>query len=151
VPNVYVLYPINNRFFHNMKRVLFICEGNVARSHIAEAFYNFYAGNKLATSAGVSDVGAKYNYTPRSDVIEVMQEKGIDITSQKIKQIKPENIENIEDIIVLCDPNVLPTFIKKSGKNIVMKRIKDPFKANMEDLRKIRDDIESFVLELLKV
>jgi arsenate reductase (thioredoxin) len=42
-----------------MKEVLFICEGNVGRSQMAEGFYNHYAGQKSATGAGIDDVGKK--------------------------------------------------------------------------------------------
>lgn len=60
-----------------MKKILFICAGNVARSQMAEAYYKHITRAALATSAGVLDfTPAKYGH-PISGVIKVMNEEGI--------------------------------------------------------------------------
>ena len=33
-------------------KVLFVCRGNVGRSQMAEAYYNFFTKSNMATSAG---------------------------------------------------------------------------------------------------
>ena len=68
-----------------MKKILFICAGNVARSQMAEAFYNYFTDSLDAISAGVLDfTPAKYGH-PIPEVVEVMQEEGIDVSQKKSK------------------------------------------------------------------
>jgi arsenate reductase len=64
-------------------RVLFLCTGNSARSQMAEAFVRKYAGDRIeAHSAGLEPKGVN------PFTIQVMQEKGIDISGQISKGIK---------------------------------------------------------------
>ncbi len=132
-----------------MKKTLFICEGNVGRSQMAEGFYNHFAKGNFATSAGVNDYGQKYNFKPREDIIQVMKEKGIDISEQKIKQVTEEMLQGIEMIVVLCNPDIIPEFLIASGINIVFKNVDDPYESTIEGVRQIRDEIEQIVLDLL--
>jgi protein-tyrosine-phosphatase len=134
-----------------MKEVVFICEGNVGRSQMAEGFYNHYAGQKSATSAGTADVGAKYNWSPREDIVQVMQEKGIDISEQKIKQITPEMLLGVSSAVVLCGQELLPEFVKTSGVHILLREVQDPEKSTIESLRDIRNQIEQIVLDQLNI
>jgi len=63
-------------------RVLFLCTGNSARSQMAEAFLRKYAGDRFeAHSAGLEPKGVD------PFTIQVMQEKGIDISNQTSKGI----------------------------------------------------------------
>lgn len=128
-----------------MKEVLFICESNVGRSQMAEGFYKHIKGTDSASSAGITDVGAKYNYTPREDIVLAMQEKGIDISGQKIKQMTEQMLDEAQKVVVLCDPKLLPPI---SRSDVVFREIPDPFKSSMEGVRDVRDRIEQIVLEL---
>lgn len=68
-------------------KILFVCLGNVARSQMAEAFYNKYTNSVAAKSAGVLDyTPAKYVH-PTREVIEVMKEEGIDVSNQFVKTV----------------------------------------------------------------
>lgn len=67
------------------RKVLFICEGNVGRSQIAEAYFNKHSRDAVAVSAGLDDVGAKYNWRPREDIVAVMKEDGFDVADNKVK------------------------------------------------------------------
>ncbi len=132
-----------------MKKVLFICQANIGRSQIAEAFYNHYSKGKFAISAGVDDVGEKYNFTPTPHVFEVMSEKGIDITGQKIKPLNQEIIDEIDEIVVLCSSEIVPEYIKNSSKKVIYNEILDPYQRSYEELRQIRDEIEALVLKMI--
>lgn len=132
-----------------MKKVLFICEGNAGRSQMAEAFYNHYKGKNLAISAGTADVGKKYNFTPRKDIVAVMQEKNIDISHQRIKQLTEKMIQEVKTIVVLCEPNLLPHFVLSSKLKIFFKEVNDPVNSTIEETRNIRDQIEQIVLNLI--
>lgn len=132
-----------------MKKVLFICEGNVGRSQMAEGFYKRHKGKESATSAGTADVGAKFNFIPRDDILFVMNEKDIDISNQRIKQLTESMIDDVEMIIVLCDPSLLPPFILASGINILFKEVQDPYLSDIEGVRQVRDTIESIILDFI--
>lgn len=63
-------------------RVLFLCTGNSARSQMAEAFLRHYAGDHFeAHSAGLEPKGVN------PFTIQVMQEKGIDMSSHTSKGV----------------------------------------------------------------
>jgi arsenate reductase (thioredoxin) len=132
-----------------MKEVIFICQGNVGRSQMAEGFYKHHAGAESAMSAGTADVGAKYNFVPREDIVQVMQEKGIDISEQRIKQITEYMLEEVRTVVVLCDPELLPDFVKTSGLNTLLREVHDPYESSIDGVREVRDQIEQIVLSLL--
>jgi protein-tyrosine-phosphatase len=128
-----------------MKEALFICEGNVGRSQMAEGFYKHLRGADSASSAGITDIGAKYNYAPREDIVLAMKEKGIDISGQKIKQVTEHMIDEADEVVVLCDPKLLPPVNKSE---ILIREVPDPYESSMDGIREIRDQIERIVTEL---
>lgn len=131
-----------------MKEILFICHGNVGRSQMAEAFYNQYRGCNQAISAGIQDVREKYHGSPTSDIIQVMLEKGIDVSKQQIKQVNEGMLRQAQQVVVLCDEDLCPNFII-SNPNVVFATIPDPFLKSVEDTRAIRDQIEAIVRSLI--
>jgi len=127
-----------------MKRVLFVCVENAGRSQMAEAFANHYGKGKLvASSAGVM-LADKVNPV----VIEVMKEKGIDISENKPKLLTTKMAEEADKIITMgcsvekfCPAPLL--------KNVTDWKLEDPKDKPIETVRKIRDQIETKVLELI--
>ena len=90
-----------------MKRVLFICTNNSARSQMAEGLLRkLYANIYDVYSAGTLPSGVK------SEAIEVMKEIGIDIREQRSKNVDefPGTLltgANVENLYVAgCDPNM---------------------------------------------
>ncbi|NQT90143.1 MAG: arsenate reductase ArsC [Candidatus Omnitrophica bacterium] len=80
------------------KRVLFLCTGNSCRSQMAEGFLRYLGGDKFeAYSAGVDPTSVN----PLS--IKVMQEVGIDISSQRPKPVKEFLDQQFDYIITVCD------------------------------------------------
>ena len=58
-------------------KILFVCAGNVARSQMAEAYYNSFTNSNNGSSAGVLDfTPLKYSH-PAEEVIQAMKEDGI--------------------------------------------------------------------------
>lgn len=79
------------------KNILFICTGNSCRSQIAEGWGRFYAGTKIEVrSAGLEPSGVN----PRA--ISVMQEVGIDISTQQSTPLTPDALEWADVLIALC-------------------------------------------------
>jgi protein-tyrosine-phosphatase len=127
-----------------MKRILFVCVENAGRSQMAEAFAEGYGNNKVeAMSAGTM---------PSNEVnplvIQVMQEKGIDISKNKPKQITTQMVQEADTIIVMgCSAQGFcpaPLLNKVTDWNI-----EDPKGKPLEKVREIRNEIEKRVRKLV--
>ena len=73
------------------KQILFVCNENSARSQMAEAFFNHI--NKNPEYAGVS-AGLKAADSIKPLAVEVMKERGIDMSAQKPKPLTLDMVEN---------------------------------------------------------
>jgi len=127
-----------------MKKILFVCNENSCRSQIAQGFLNHHGkGIFIAESGGSTPSGV---VNPMG--IKVMKEKDIDISKQTSKGL-PEDFSSYDMIITMgcCSvEEVCPVIY--SGNKIEWK-IDDPKGKDMDFFRKVRDDIEKKVLELL--
>src|SRR3981081_4669003 len=80
-----------------MKRVLFLCSHNAARSQMAEGFLRKYAGDRFS----VESAGTKAT-TIHPLAVRVMGEVGIDISGQRIKS--GDDVAEAWDVVVpVCD------------------------------------------------
>ncbi len=131
-----------------MKKVLFVCLGNVGRSQMAEAFYNHFTNSTDAWSAGIQkDTPLKYP-NPTSKIIDAMGEYNIDVSQAKVKTVTQDIVDNSEKIIILCKKEECPNFLLTS-QNIIFWDIEDPFEVSFDNTRKIRDQIKEKVLTLI--
>jgi arsenate reductase (thioredoxin) len=71
-----------------MRKILFVCVENAGRSLMAEAFANKYGKDKFIVSSAGNKLSEKVNPT----VVEVLKEKGIDISMNKPKMLNPCSI-----------------------------------------------------------
>ena len=127
-----------------MKKVLFICVGNAARSQMAEAFYNAFSKGGGAISAGVKP---KDEIDPNA--VRVMNEVGIDISGQKPKPLQMEMIEEADKIIIMgcAAEEVCPAvFLDKVEDWGLM----DPAGKPIETVRTIRNEIKRRVEKLIE-
>ena len=127
-----------------MKKVLFVCVENAGRSQIAEGFFKKYAPEGFeAVSAGTKPVD---NLNPIA--IEVMKEIGIDISNQKSKLVTNEMINDSESVVNMgcMDKESCPALFVE---DIADWGIEDPKGKSIEQVRQIRDTIESKIKELV--
>lgn len=89
-------------------KILFICRGNVGRSQIAEALFKKEVGDSvLVYSAGTKLSGPEQaigELTPGiNNVIDVMNEIGIDISKNIRKQVTEDMAKDADKIILVVD------------------------------------------------
>lgn len=129
-----------------MKRVLFICTKNSARSQMAEAFVNReFAGKITAYSAGTEPSSV------HPLAIAVMKEMGIDISHNRSKPMEEFASQTFDWVITLCDQaaETCPIFFG-SVQRIYM-GFEDPASVEgteeekMVAFRRVRDQIRNKV------
>jgi arsenate reductase len=123
---------------------LFVCVHNAGRSQMAEAFAK-RRGLK-ATSAGTLPA-ASVNPT----VVQVMREKGIDISSNSPKLLTTDMINEASLVVTMgCSvEEVCPRpMLAKMQRKLVDWNMEDPKGKTLEQVRRVRDEIERKVARL---
>ena len=138
--------PFNNKSKSKTKKnILFVCVENAGRSQMAEGLFRKYAPKDYEPiSAGT---------VPKSQInplaVEAMREIGIDIGTQKPKELGEEMIKNADIIINMgcMDKSFCPTlFVPK----VLDWGIEDPKGKPIEKVREIRDEIERKIKEMVE-
>ncbi len=124
--------------------MVFVCVHNSGRSQMAEAFLNRMAmGSAHAVSAGTQP-----SETVDPVAVEAMAEVGLDISANKPKALTLEMVEGADRMITMgcgadaaavCPANIIETEDWA---------LEDPHGKPIEQVRKIRDEIEGRVARL---
>ena len=126
------------------KKVLFACRENACRSQMAAAFTQYLVGDKIEVASAGSEPSEKIN----PEMVEVMQEKGIDMAFRKTRFLDQAISELQPDIIVTmgCSEEcpVIP------GVQIQDWDLPDPAGRSIEFMRNVRDETEKRVKDLVK-
>lgn len=122
-----------------------MCVENAGRSQMAEAFFKKYTSGKFNVVSAGTIPSTQLNLL----VIQVMNEIGIDINGQKPKLLSNYMIENsFKAVNMGCmDQESCPSLLVK---DILNWNILDPKEKSLDDVRKIRDQIKSEVINLIK-
>lgn len=135
----------------NAPKVMFVCTGNSARSQMAEGFARHLGRGRIeALSAGMEP--SRLN----PYAVAVMQEKGIDISSQQSKPFDEPLARQMDLVVTVCGNAdqrcpVLPPEVQR-----LHWPLEDPAAAKGTDaeilakFQEIRDQIEARVLELIR-
>jgi protein-tyrosine-phosphatase len=115
---------------------------------MAEAYYNHFTKTNDAVSAGVSDTAYKKYFRPVDEVVQVMQEEGIDVYDKKVKKLTEEMVHKADKIFVLCDKEMCPAFLAES-KKVTFWEVQDPYEMSIEHFRRIRDIIKLKVKDII--
>jgi protein-tyrosine-phosphatase len=122
--------------------VLFVCVHNAGRSQMAAGFLRALAGDEVEVRSAGSAPADQINPT----AIEAMAEVGIDITDQEPKILTPEASEASTVVITMGCGDVCPYF---PGQRHEDWDLDDPAGQGIETVRKIRDDIQLRVSQLV--
>ena len=129
-----------------MKKVLFLCTGNSCRSQMAEAIVNARMGEMWqAVSAGTKPAGYVHPkaLTALSEI--GIQHAGRSKTADEFKGV------DFDLVVTVCDSAAeeCPIWLGKGRK--VHHSFPDPaLTDDMNDFRKVRDEIEKVMIELFK-
>jgi protein-tyrosine-phosphatase len=127
-----------------VKKILFVCVENAGRSQMAEAFAQKYGKDMFVVSSAGNKPAEKVNPV----VVEVMKEKGIDVSMNKPKQLTAKMAMDSDLIVSMgCnDQGICPgPFFKPT----VDWSLDDPKGKPVEKVREIRDEIERRVQEFI--
>src|SRR3989304_1348884 len=136
-----------------MKKVLFVCTGNRARSQMAEGLLRHLADDRFeAHSAGTKPKGLA------GQTVEVMREIGIgiDISGQRSKHVDEYAGQPFDYVITVCDRarQVCPVF--PGGGQRIHWDVEDPLYAELrgestaQALRSARDELRSRIEGVLR-
>ena len=127
-------------------RVLFVCVENAGRSQIAEAF-------ALELGADASSAGTLPSSAVNPIVVAAMKEKGIDLSRSKPKLLTTEMIEEAELVVTMgCSIDELcpAPLIARMQQKLVDWHLDDPKNQPIDKVRRIRDEIERRVQDMLR-
>lgn len=122
--------------------ILFMCVANSARSQMAEGLARAIWGEQVTVKSAGSHP-RKLNPI----AVQVMNERGIDISShwsKSVDDLSAEFIASLDYVITLCAEEVCPTVVSK-GRRLHWP-FPDPASENtVEAFRSVRDRIEAAI------
>ena len=127
-----------------MKKVLFACVENAGRSQMAEGFFKKLAPDDCqGISAGTKPIS---EINPLA--IKTMKEVDIDISDNKSKLVTNEMIEESDSVVNMgcMDKESCPALFVEEIDDW---DIEDPKGKSIEEIRRIRDSIETKVKKLV--
>lgn len=127
------------------KKILFVCVENAGRSQMAEAFFKKF----MPKGFEVISAGTKPSDKVNPIVLQAMNEIGIDMQNQTPKTISQQIISESEKAVNMgcIDQESCPALFLK---DVLDWQIPDPKGKPIEQVREIRDQIKSKVMDLIK-
>lgn len=124
--------------------VLFACSHNAGRSQIANAFFNQLADP--AKAYGIA-AGLEPADQVQAEVVEVMQEVGIDLTAVQPVELTGRMLTELNFLVTLGCAERCPTIPLARRQDW---RIRDPRGQPLDAVRGIRDELRGLVIELIQ-
>ena len=167
-PSVYVKFKLlsgNTRHkitLDKSSKILFVCNANVVRSQMAQAFYNHFTKTQNADSAGVNaekypiakiptvadfDAHLAAKDLDPLTVIDLMREKGIEVGASQRTQLTKDMLCDYDLVVNIANRNQTPDWLK--GDNVVWWKIEDPHAESRELAKLACDEVEKRVKKLI--
>ena len=122
--------------------VLFVCVHNAGRSQMAAGFTRALGGDRVRVLSGGSEPGDAINPT----AVAAMAEAGIDIAGARPRIMAVDDVRAADVVITMGCGDACPVF---PGKRYEDWELTDPAGLGLEQVRPIRDEIETRVRALL--
>jgi arsenate reductase (thioredoxin) len=124
-----------------MATVLFVCLGNAGRSQMSQALFERAAdGRHSALSAGTMPATRVH-----PQVVEAMREIGFDLADRRPRLLTLELAEQADVVVTMGCGDACPSI---PGKRYVDWELPDPAEMPLEDVRRLRDEIDVRVRDL---
>ena len=124
-----------------MAHVLFVCLHNAGRSQMSQAlFERAAAGRHSAASAGTTPAERVH-----PEVVEVMNELGIDLADRRPQRLTDELAEQADVVVTMGCGDACPYI---PGRRYLDWELRDPKGLASDEVRAIRDDIAARVAHL---
>jgi len=124
-------------------KIVFVCVENARRSQMAEGFANALGQAKLEVYSAGSSPSSQID----SSVIEVMKEKGIDLSGKRPKGLNDLPPIEMDYLITMGCEETCPAVL---AKQVIEWQIPDPKGKPIEVFRQVRDLIEQKVKTILE-
>ena len=120
------------------KKIVFICIENARRSQMAQGFAEAFGQEKVE----VYSAGSRPSQQIDPMIIEVMKEKGIDLSSKRPKSLNDLPSIEMDYLVTMGCEETCPAVL---SKKIIEWEIPDPKGKSIEFYREIRDLIKDKV------
>ncbi len=133
-----------------MKKILFLCVANSARSQMAEGI----AKSLLGEQGLVQSAGSKPSRV-NPFAITALWELGIDISGHRSKSVTEMDPATVDTVITLCAEEEFPVFLGKAER--IHWPLPDPGKGaetdeeKLKSFREVRDEISRRLRSFLEV
>ena len=127
-----------------MHKVIFACVHNAGRSQMAAAFFNQLADR---TKAQAISAGTEPGLRVHPEVLAVMQEVGIDLSNARPQKLTEELAEDAALLITMGCGDKCPYV---PGLRRDDWPLRDPKGLPLQEVRIVRDDIQSRIEGLLR-
>ena len=140
-------------------KILFVCQGNVGRSQIAQAFFALKsehdsecAGTRVRGNEGqrLNELAQEPDQGLTRATIEVMQEKGINLSDNIRRQVTPEMVDHADEVFVMAERDTWPEFLETGGKVQHWAISIDIAGIDYDGVRGIRDKVEDLDSQLVR-
>jgi arsenate reductase (thioredoxin) len=122
--------------------VLFVCVQNAGRSQMAAALLDHHAGGRVHVRSAGSAPGERIH----PNVVAAMSELGIDISKEFPKPMTDEVVRAADAVITMGCGDACPIY---PGKRYEDWAVDDPAEADLDGVRRIRDEIGERVQALI--
>jgi arsenate reductase len=126
----------------DVPEVLFVCVQNAGRSQMAAALLDHYAEGRVHVRSAGSEPADQINPA----VVAAMSELGIDVSKEFPKPMTDEVVKAADAVITMGCGDACPIY---PGKRYEDWEVDDPAEAELDGVRRIRDDIDERVRRLL--
>jgi arsenate reductase (thioredoxin) len=126
----------------DIPEILFLCVENAGRSQMAAALLDHYADGRVRVRSAGSQPADQVNPT----VVEAMAELGLDISREFPKPMTDDVVRAADAVITMGCGDACPIY---PGKRYEDWEVYDPAHADLEGVRRIRDEISQRVRSLL--
>jgi protein-tyrosine-phosphatase len=128
---------------NTLPSVLFVCVHNAGRSQMAAGFTRALGAGRVTVRSGGSEPAELINPA----AVAAMAEVGIDIAGDPPRAMEVDDVRAADVVVTMGCGDACPVF---PGKRYEDWELTDPAGRSLEEVRPIRDEIETRVRDLLR-